>query len=409
MEHLFIRIDEPAGLCSSLVLDPEGRAVRGLRRGTLADVAADAEGRRVTLLVPGPDVITARVELPPMSQARLRQTLPYSLEEQFADDVERLHFAAGRRLESGAVPVSAVARERLDAWLERLAELGIVPHAVYADTDGVPDTPATLTLIVDGERVYGRRPSQAPFVLEELPVTAVLDLVTAQAGEHDDPIRHVDLYLEADTDPGDDVAALAERVEHVEQRALGDGVIGRLATTLVFAPGTNLRQGPYAPKSNVRALARPWYAAAGLAGALVVLAFVAEAVEYVRLGRADRALTSWITETCESRYGVASVSACESETRRQLNAAGVETGPAGETFLSALTAVAEHNASASRLEALSYRNGEMTLELRTDSIPVLDEFARRVEQTERFEVRIQSANPREDGVEGRLRLVEASQ
>lgn len=408
MEHLFIRLDEPDGACSSLVLDGDGRAVRGLVRGALSDVATDAEGRRVTLLVPGPDVITARVELPPMSQTRLRQTLPYALEEQFADDVERLHFAAGRRLESGEVPVSAVARERLDAWLERLAELGITPQAVYADTEGVPDTPATLTLIVDGERVYGRRPGQAPFVLENLSVTAVLDLVAAQAREEEDPIRHADVYVEAGTGLDDDIAALRERVEHVETRALGDGVVGRLATTLMFAPGANLRQGPYAPRSSVGALARPWYAAAGLAAALVVLALVAEAVEHVRLGREDRALTSWITDTCESRYGITSISACESEARRQLSAAGLDTGPEGETFLSALAAIAEFNDSASRVEALSYRNGEMSFEIRTESIPMLDEFARRVEQTERFEVRIQSANPREDGVEGRIRLVEAS-
>lgn len=410
-EHLFIRIDEPTGTCSSLVLDADGRAIRGLSRGTLGEVTADSEGRRVTLLVPGPDVVTARIALPAMSAARLRQTLPYSLEDQLAEDVEDLHFAAGRRLPSGEVPVSAVARARLEDWLGRLAERDIVPQAIFADTDGVPDTPSTLSLIVEGERVYGRRPGQAPFVLEDLPLTEVFDLVAAQQREGSDEVRHIDLYLEPGAETGLDnvIEALRERVASVEPRVLGDGVLGRLATTLLFEPGTNLRQGRYALKSNVATLARPWYSAAGLAAAFVALAFVAAGVEYFKLGREDRALAQYLAETCEARFGTRRLSDCESQVGRLLNAAGVDTDPEGETFLSALAAIAEFNAAESRIEALSYRNGEMSLEMRTQSIPALDEFARRIEQTQRFEVRIQSANPREDGVEGRVRLVEASQ
>lgn len=409
-EHLFIRIDEPAGTCSSLVLDAEGRAVRRTLEGALEDVAAGAEGRRVVLLVPGPDVLTARVELPPMSPARMRQTLPYALEDQFAEDIDRLHFASARRLPSGEVPVSAVARERLETWLGRLAELGIVPHAVYADTDGVPDTPSTLTLIVDGNRVYGRRPGQAPFVLEDLPLTAVFELIAARSDGAEE-VRHVDLYVDAsaEADLRADVEALGARVASVDPRALGDGVVGRLAQTLLFEPGPNLRQGPYAPKSNAAALARPWRPAAGLAAALLVLAFVSEAVEYLTLRGEDRALTEWLGEACERRLGVSSLSACEAEARQRLNAAGISTRGEGESFLSTLATVAEFNDPASRIDSLSYRNREMSLELSAESIPALDEFARRVEETERFEVRIQSTNPLEDRVEGRLRLVEAAQ
>ncbi len=177
---------------------------------------------------------------------------------------------------------------------------------------------------------------------------------------------------------------------------------------MLFERGTDLRQGPYAPRSNVAALARPWLPAAGLAAGLLALAFVSAGVEYFTLGREDRALTEWLTENCARRLGTSSLSACEAEVRRVLNAAGMPTSSDGASFLNALATVAEHNDPASRLRALGYRNREMSLELTTDGIPALDEFARRVERTERFEVRIQSANPVEDGVEGRVRLVEAA-
>lgn len=407
-EHLFIRLDEPTGDCASVVLDSEGRAVRRTFRGELAEVAAGAEGRRVVLLVPGPDVVTTRVTLPGMSAARMRQTLPYSLEDQFAEDIEQLHFAPGQRQPSGDVPVSVVARERLEAWLGRLAEVGVTPHAVYADTDGVPDTPATLTLIADGDRVYGRRPGRAPFVLEDVPLGSVYELVAAPDGE-DGEIQHIDLYIDAAAagDLGADLESLGARVASVAPRALGDGVVGRFASTLVFAPGTNLLQGPYAPKSNLAALARPWYAAAGLAAVLIGLALVSQAVQFLTLGREDRALTAWLTDTCETRFGTGDLAACEAEVRRLLSAAGLDARSGRDGFLSTLAAVAEFNDPASRIEQLSYRNREMTLQLTAQSVPALDEFARRVENTERFEVRIQSANPRDEGVEGRVRLMEA--
>ena len=74
-------------------------------------------------------------------------------------------------------------------------------------------------------------------------------------------------------------------------------------------------------------------------------------------------------------------------------------------FLATLAAFTEAREPNSRVEALSFRNGVMDLRVQAPSVPVLDELARNVGAGGEFQVNIQSANPTDQGVEGRLQIV----
>ena len=52
-----------------------------------------------------------------------------------------------------------------------------------SEADGIPDIPATLVLIIEGERIAGRKPGQAPFVFDGLALSQVLSLVLARKPE----------------------------------------------------------------------------------------------------------------------------------------------------------------------------------------------------------------------------------
>ena len=60
-----------------------------------------------------------------------------------------------------------------------------------------------------------------------------------------------------------------------------------------------------------------------------------------------------------------------------------------------------------RIDALSYRNRTMDLQLLAASVPALDEFARGLKQTKRFDAEIQAANQKDSGTEGRVRITGA--
>jgi general secretion pathway protein L len=380
--------------------------VGALGRGTLQEAHAALAGRRCTVLVDAVDVLLAEAVLPAASQARLRQIAPFSLEESLANDVDEMTFAIGAKLPSGATQVAAVAEDRMAAWLGALNGAGIAPHALNSEADGIPDIPSTLVLVIEGERIAGRKPGRAPFVFEGLGLSQALELVLAR--KEDEPeLRHVRVFA----DPAGharfahELASLGEKFASADVKLLGDGLFPYLAATLAQRPGTNLLQGQYAPKSNWPALLKPWRVAASLLVASIALALLLQGASYLQLRRADAALGDVVAPACQRVVGDASVSGCQREVRQRL---GANAGTATEDFLSTLAAIAAARDPEMRIDALNYRNRAMNLQLIVPSVTALDEFSRELESMRRFDVEIEAANQVDAGTEGRLRIVGAN-
>jgi general secretion pathway protein L len=397
-DALFIRLVEN-GAPAWATFAPTGQVTSALSRGPLADARAAADGRRVVVLVPGIEVLSTQAELPASSPARMRQIVPFSLEDVLADDVEGLMFAVGARLGANAAAVAVVSKSRLEGWLAELAAAGIVPQAVYSETEGVPDVPATLMLLLEGERVYARRPGQPPFVLEGVPLREVVDLLRTGGAEE---LKYAIAYADPDTRAHlqDELGGLAGDFESAEAKVAVDGLFPHFAATLAQRPGTNLLQGPYAPKSNWLELARPWRVAAALLCVALLLGIVLQGAEYWSLRRADKDLGDRLTTTCQQVVGTNRTSACDAEIQKRLHNTGKNT----ETFLTTLEAIAAMRDPALRVDALTYRNRITNIQLIASDVGALDKFARDLEQTHRFAPKIESANQGNGGIEGRLQI-----
>jgi len=404
-DYLSIELADEPQQATWAAFDAAGHLLTGIMRGSIAAAAAAAHGRRVIVLVPAVDVITAQAALPAASQTRLRQLVPYSLEESLADDVEELSFAIGPRLPSGGVSVAVVAKQRIERWLAELGVAGITPHAVFAASEGVPDTPGALTLILSGARIYGRRPGGSPFALEGLTLPEALDVVRG-TDEHATDLEHLFVYADdaATTLRRGELLGVRERVATLDVKRLPDGAFAHLAAGLVARPGTNLLQGAYAPKSNWAALARPWRTAAALIVAFGALALVGQGIEYYALAREDAALTQLLTAECQRVAAASRLSVCETEIQRRLGALARSGAGERESFLSTLAAIADARGGDSRIEALSYRNRVMDLQLMASNVSALDEFVRGLAETQRFDAAIQSSNPDPNGVQGRIQV-----
>ncbi len=404
-ETFFVRLSG-AGFATWGAFDVTGRLLGALGSGTLQSAHTAQAGRRTTVLVNAVDVLTAEAALPAASQARLRQIAPFSLEESLANDVDEMVFAIGAKLPSGMTQVAAVARERMKEWLGKLAAAGIVPNALCSEADGVPDIPSTLVLLIEGERIAGRKPGRAPFVFEGLALDQVLGL--ALAPKPDEPeLRHIRVFTDAAGHArfAGELTSLGSRFSSADVKLLNDGVFAHLAATLAQRPGTNLLQGEYAAKSNWAAMIKPWRVAASLAAVSIVLSLLLLGAEYWQLRRADAALEVVVAPACERVVGDSSTSGCQREVRQRLGAAG---GTATEDFLSTLAAIAAARDPQMRIDALSYRNRAMNLQLVVPSIVALDTFSRELEETRRFDVELETTSQLDSGTEGRLRITEAN-
>ena len=402
-DTLFVRLADGDADAAWAAFSADGRLASAVGRGALSGAVAAAAGRRTVLLVPALDVTSSQAELPSAGPARLRQMLPFSLEDSLADDVEQLSFAVGARLPSGKMLVSVAAKARIDAWLEAARGAGLTPQAVGSEADGVPDVPSTLVLMIEDDRIYGRRSGEPPFVFEGLAVRQVLDLLRGAGDPEAADLKHLLVYVDAAGRARyhAELVGLGEGLASIDVKLAPDGLFPHLAATLAQRPGTNLLQGGYAPKSNWAALARPWRVAAGLLVAALALSLVTRGVEYWSLLRADTELTARLAEDCPRLVGARRPDACEVEVRERLRAAGDERG-AG--FLATLAAIAAARTPATRIDQLSYRNGTMDLQLVAPDLGALDEFTKHLQSTGRFNPVLESSSQKDTGTEGRMKI-----
>ena len=402
LEHLVVRLSTTPGNVSWAVLDSAGQRLSPVAHGTLAEAAGEAANRRVLLLVSGLDAICSRASVPVRSAARLRQMLPYSLEDTVAEDVERLHFAAGARDASGEVPVTMVTRRQMEGWLADCDRVGLNPERVYCESDGVPSVPGCIAVVAEAECTYGRAPGLPPFALQGVSLEEILQVTHGGEKEASDP-PHVMLF--ADTEGyarcENEVGRLRESGIGIDAQLLREGVLPRLGATLIDLPGCNLLQGLYGRTTDWQAWLRPWRFAAALLIGLLVLAIGGEAARYLALGRDDRNVTAMLETACRLNAGSGDFASCEAEVRRRLAATanGFEAG-----FLAALDRVTRAWNEDARLEALSFRTGVMDLRVLAGSVSTLDEFTREISSSASFQASIQSANPTQDGILGRLQV-----
>ena len=113
-----------------------------------------------------------------------------------------------------------------------------------------------------------------------------------------------------------------------------------------------------------------------------------------------------MASACQRVVGDSSTSGCQREIRERLGAAAA--GTTSEDFLSTLAAIATARDADMRIDALSYRNRAMDLQLMVPSVVALDELSRALEETRRFDVEIEAANQRDSATEGRLRIAGAN-
>ncbi|HJY39418.1 MAG TPA: type II secretion system protein GspL [Steroidobacteraceae bacterium] len=273
-EFLVVRL--PSGAAATIgaaaewiVMDGTGARRGNVQSGPLDLAPAAAANRKVVVLVPGTDALLAEPVLPVKSGVKLAQVVPFALEEHLASDVEDLHFAVGKRDVRPGTPVTVVARARMDAWQALLTDAGLQADAIYPETAALPETPNAITLLIDGARVYVRRPETPGTVLDVQPLIEALQLALASGEE---AREHVTIYVAEDDYERERelLEGLREFTQSLQLKLLPDGPLPLLAAHIVQHPGVNLMQGAYQSKRRLNVSFAPWRYAAVLAGVFLV-------------------------------------------------------------------------------------------------------------------------------------------
>lgn len=412
-EILVIRsAPEAPAMADWVVVDDQGALLEPGGREALSRLTARAANRRVLMLVPALEVLITRADIPVRGRQKMLQALPFAMEEQLADNVEELHFAAGERDADDRLRVAVVRRDLMDGWRELLADAALDVHAIESEAEGLDLIPGTAVLLIEPGVASLRSPDGELASTDIDGLETLLELwLSRNGGDSQATQPHLLVYTIGDG-PSDAVTAVLDalepRLQSLEYRGLGNSALPRLAANLAVHPGINLLQAGYARRSNLARYWPAWRAAAALLAAVVVAATASLAAETWRLGRRADALSHSVEQAMRYTFpGMRVGGDPRAQLQSRLRALGSgRAGDDGAEFLDVLQQVARAvgSANGTRLEGIDYRSGTLELRLRAPNVEILDKIQRDISAAGGLTAEIQSANAEDDGVLGRLRV-----
>ena len=388
-----------------IIVDGTGARRGNVQSGPLDLAPALATNRKVVVLVPGTDALLAEPVLPVKSGAKLAQVVPFALEEHLAADVEDLHFAVGKRETRPGTPVTVVAHARMEAWQALLANAGLDPDAIYPETAALPETTNAITLLIDGARVYVRRPEMPGTVLDVQPLIEALQLALASGEE---AREHVTIYVAEDDYERERelLEGLREFTASLQLKLLPDGPLPLLAANIVQHAGVNLLQGQYQSKRRLNVSFAPWRYAAVLAGLFIASHIGLKTWQYFQYRSQEARLDAQIGETYQQLMPGAPLPDTSSA-RRMVEARLNQlrgSGPVGGVMMT-LAALGEAIGQTPdvTIENIAYVNNTTNLRVVAPSTDALDRI-RQLASKHGLASELKSDNTRDSKHEGQLQF-----
>ncbi len=424
-DNIVIRLFENAGRPAEWMLTDSSGARHGApESGALSDAARAANNLKVIVMLPAEDTLITSAEVPAKG-AKLLQALPYALEEQLAEDVEKLHFAAGKRRSNGRTPVAIIQRERLQHYQDRLTEAGISADEIYSEAQGLARIPGTISLLIDGDTLIANDGDDTEVALralspgDALVALGALDDERPEDADESEPDRvmprHVLVYLSEEDNQRyeNDWLALRNELESVDPRILPDGALPRLAATLSTGKAIDLLQGDFAIKRSLSASWQPWRMVAGLAAIAFLLASVDRITSYYAVKREHNRVQIELEEQWQRT--VPWISPLPSNPGQRLDSElrriGAQTGGGSDfVFMQSLEAVASavNGKSNTAIEGISFRAGATDVQMTVPNETVLDQIRSAISASNSLEASIQRLDRDDDAgnYRGRLQIKE---
>ncbi len=401
MDRLYIHLTEDARPDCLLVKEGQ-RAARRVQGATLREIATQAHGCQVIVLVPAERMLLTTVSVPTSNRQRQLQAVPYLLEDLLVEDVERLHFALGS-YRNGEVAVAAVSREQMQAWLDRLSAAGIQTRIMIPDLLTLPRAEGEWS-VVAGERLsWIRSGEQEGFCCDTGNLAILLEQALAAAGEQrPQRLRLMECRREgARTAP-----PLPDLEWHIT--TCEDGVLSLFASGHRSSGDTsiNLLQGRYSQRERLGKLWRPWRPAAALALALLLVQAVAAGVEYRLLAAEKQHLAEQVEGSFRAGFPeIKRLVNPRLQAERALKKLRGQGGGGGFLTLLADAGPVVAGVGDTALQGIGFKEGALVLDLRLKDLQQLDGLEQKLKQLPRLRTEVLSASSRDGHVEARIRVV----
>lgn len=339
--------------------------------------SAVLDGSPLILLLPAETVSIKSVHFEDHERKLLRQTIPYTLEDESIDDIESLHFAFAPAIEN-TVPVAITKRSELASIIEELNDDHIELQQVSSELMYLPLRNQAWTILVEGDRWLLRYSQYQGFAMGSGSIKTALQLLLDEAEQLP---AELDIYCEED----EYIAAqslLPEMLKGVARHhdqnyweviAQGFREAGRSTIDLL--------QGEFSPRLPWGKWWQVWKVAAILVVVAIATQLITSVVELNVLENRNIALRAETEKYYRSVVPKGAVLDPERQLRRKVNALK---GVNGEGFVSVFSNIAPVLASISglKLQSMNYseKQSEFRLTILADGFDDVETVRARLEE-----------------------------
>ncbi len=380
-----------------------------INSGTLHDAATVAHNhQRIIIIVPSTQLLLTSTHIPTKNKQRIVKALPYSLEEQMIDDVEKMHFAIGQPGDDDLIHTAILPHSLMQKWQKELQDAGIYPQTMTPDLLLIPYTEGDWTFLTVGETTLVRTGHTSGFVIDNDNLDTILNLTLIDTEDDKKPETIHVIQCQNEIDITAAFKDIPVQLNHVIRT---ESPLQMMAMTYGEQPDTlNLLQGPYSRREQMGKFWKPWLPTLTILLILMLLGAVTTMIDYSRLSTQKAALQQEIEQLYRETFPDAkNIVNPPVQMERHLADLRRKQGQGSGGFLKLLNQVAPilKETATLDLRRISYKNNQLTLQIEIKDLAKLDQLKARLTQNRGIIVDLQSASAGTKKVEARLLIKEA--
>ncbi|MDX8129430.1 type II secretion system protein GspL [Methylomonas sp. OY6] len=365
--------------------------------GTMAELAAAAQGKSVLLLLPAASVLLLQIELAVKTTAQLKKALPFALEDLLAEDVENYHLVWLKQ-DRDKLAVAAITHDTLAALLTPFREAGLELAAAYPETLCLPYQLGQTTLLLDDSNAILRSAAYLGGGVDAQFLPQLLEKACAEGVD-----CQTLLLCKASEDIKLPDGLAIEGLETVIAKLLPF-----MASAVELLPAElNLLSGAYAASSRQVGRWQQWLPAA------IILAVALAVQSYALLHtywQQQAELSEWEAKTQalfkQTFPEVKRIVNVKAQAEQQLAQLRKQHDVIGSGFMRLFyrSGLVLKDTPAVHLKKLNFLNGGLQLHVVAEDIGQLEQFKQQLQSS--MQVKIQSADSGANGVEAQLEIRE---
>ena len=387
--------------CEYVVTNEKGEIKDSIKHGNLNDISDQEKNNTVIIMLPGEEILSKSLILPIKSNAKLKQAIPFALEDDIASDINGCHFAFKKSEIDESIIVNVIDRKLFKNYLNQLKEINISPSFVVSENSCVYKTEDTINLIIEDAKSHGRCGYKEPYTLDIMDLTNII-----KALESNNNINHLQISLSKNNDSlVKQISGLADTYKSVDTKILSKGAFQEFIKNYFVQNHINLLQGDFKPKIKYEKVFKPWRKSAVLAIFLLLSLIINNVLTTNKLVNYEADLSAYFLNEYKYFYNNARN---VDDPIRIVNSIknGAQLNMNNSIFLNGLNIISESVAKENnvQLSSISYTDNRFNLRVLTSTLTSLDSLITNINTNSSLNAIIQSTNQSDNKVESRIEI-----